>query len=180
MKRTLLIALFAVLSAALPSRAQFNLNLDNLAAKAKGSVDVSLDANMLQLAGRFLSSKKEDEAQVKDLVSKLKGVYVRSFEFAKEGLFSQADLQPVRDQLKGPGWSKMLGVQENSDREGVEISVKTEAGQIAGIAILAYEPKELTVVSILGQIDLERLGELGGRFGIPVLPVPSAKKKTAK
>jgi hypothetical protein len=178
MKRTLLIALFAVLSAALPSQAQFILNLDNLAAKAKSSVDVSLDANMLQLAGRFLSSKKEDEAQVKDLVSKLKGVYVRSFEFDKEGMYSVADLQPLRNQLKGPGWSRMLGVQENSDREGVEISVKTEAGQIAGIAILAYEPKQLTVVSILGQIDLERLSELGGRFGIPVLPIPSAKKKT--
>jgi hypothetical protein len=82
--------------------------------------------------------------------------------------------------MKGPGWSKMVGVQENSDREGVEISVKTEGGQIAGVAILAYEPKELTVVSILGQIDLERLGELGGRFGIPVLPVPSPKKKPAK
>jgi hypothetical protein len=180
MKRTLLIAVFAVLSAALPSRAQFNLNVDNLAAKAKSSVDVSLDANMLQIAGKFLSSKKEDEAQVKDLISKLKGVYVRSFEFDKEGMYSVADLQPLRNQLKGPGWSRMLGVQENSDREGVEISVKSEAGQIAGIAILAYEPKQLTVVSIMGQIDLERLGELGGRFGIPVLPVPSPKKKTAK
>jgi hypothetical protein len=143
-------------------------------------VDVSLDASMLQLAGRFLSSKKQGEADVKDLVSKLKGVYVRSFEFEKEGQYSTADLKPVRDQMKGPGWSKMVGVQENSDREGVEISVKTEGGQIAGVAILAYEPKELTVVSILGQIDLERLGELGGRFGIPVLPVPSPKKKPAK
>ena len=180
MKRTLWIALLAVLSAALPSRAQFNLNLDNLAAKAKSSVDVSLDANMLQLAGRFLSPNKGDEAAAKELIAKLKGVYVRTFEFDKEGLYSTADLQPLRNQLKGPGWSRMVGVQENSDREGVEISVKTEGGQIAGIAILAYEPKELTIVSIMGQIDLERLGELGGRFGIPVLPLPSAKKKSTR
>ena len=180
MKRTLLIALFAVLSAAPPSRAQLNLNLDNLKAKAKESVDVSLDANMLQLAGKFLSSKKDDEAAVKELVSKLKGVYVKTFEFDKEGLYSQTDLQPVREQLKAPGWSRMLGVQENSDREGVEIYVKTEGGQTAGIAVLAYEPKELTIVSILGQIDLERLSELGGHFGIPVLPAPSPKKKSAK
>jgi hypothetical protein len=181
MKRTLFIALFAVLSAAVPSQAQLNINLDNLAAKAKGSVDVSLDAGMLRLAGNFLSSKKGDEAAAKELVSKLTGVYVRTFEFDKEGLYSQADLLPVRNQLKAPGWSKMLGVQENSDREGVEIYVKTEGGQTAGIAVLAYEPKELTIVSILGQIDLERLGELGGRFGIPVLPLGSPKKtKTAK
>jgi hypothetical protein len=180
MKRTLSIALFAVLSAALPSRAQLNINLDNLKTKAKASMDVSLDANMLQLAGRFLSSKKDDEAAAKELVSKLKAVYVKTFEFDKEGLYSQADLQPVREQLKAPGWSRMLGVQENSDREGVEIYVKTEGGQTAGLAVLAYEPKELTIVSILGQIDLERLSELGGRFGIPVLPVPSPRKKSAK
>jgi hypothetical protein len=181
MKRTLLIVVFAALSAALPSRAQLKLDvLDNLAARAKGSVDVSLDANLLRLAGGFLSSKKGDEAQVKELVSKLKGISVRIFEFDKEGLYSQADLKPVRDQLRGPDWSRIVGVQERSDREGVEIYVKTEGGQTAGIAVLAYEPKELTIVTILGQIDLERLSELGGHFGIPVLPNPSPRKKSAK
>jgi hypothetical protein len=181
MKRTLLITLFAVLSAALPSQAQLKLDvLDHLKAKAKESVDVSLDANLLQLAGNFLSSKKGDEAAAKELVSKLKGIQVRTFEFDKEGLYSQADLQPIRDQLKTPGWSKIVGVQENSDREGVEVYVRAEGGQTSGIAIVTYEPRELVVVSILGQIDLEKLGELGGHFGIPVLPNASPKKKPAK
>ena len=73
-------------------------NLDSLAQKAKESVDVTLDASMLQLAGGFLSSDDPDEARVKKLVSKLKGVYVRSFEFDKEGQYSMRDVDLVQAQ----------------------------------------------------------------------------------
>ena len=40
-------------------------SLDRLAAKATEVVDVTMDANLLQLAGRFLSDKNADDAQVK-------------------------------------------------------------------------------------------------------------------
>jgi len=70
-------------------------------------VDVTLDASMLQLASGFLSKDDPDEAQVKKLVSKLKGVYVRSFEFDKEGQYSMSDVEAIRSQLRGPGWSRM-------------------------------------------------------------------------
>jgi hypothetical protein len=35
----------------------------------------------------------------------------------------------------------------------------------------------LTVVNIVGNIDLSRLSELGGRFGIPKLPAEKDKEK---
>jgi hypothetical protein len=178
MKPTLASALIGLVLAAAPARAQLKLNLDGLAAKARESVDVSLDANMLQIAGKFLSAEKKDEAKAKELVSKLKGIQVRTFEFDKEGQYSQADLQPIRDQLKAPGWSRIVSVVEKN--ESVEIYLKTEGGQTAGLAILAAEPRELSIVSIVGSIDLEQLGALSGRFGIPSLPLETPKKKEVK
>src|SRR4051812_26844504 len=81
----------------------FPVNLDRLAERAKESVNVTLDSSMLQLASGFLSNDPE-EKQVKKLISKLKGVYVRSFEFDKEGQYSMSDVEAVRLQLKAPGW----------------------------------------------------------------------------
>ena len=42
------------------------------------------------------------------------------------------------------------------DREHVEVFVKQEKDQVAGVAIIAAEPKELTIVTIDGTIDLAR------------------------
>jgi len=177
MNRTICISLLALFCAVAPLPAQININLDGLAAKAKESVDVNLDASMLRLAGGFLSAAKTDEAKAKELISGVKQLSVKSFEFDKEGQYSQVDLQPIRVQLQGPGWSKIVDVQSKRDREGAEVYVKTEGGRTAGLTVLVYEPKELTIVNILGSIDLERLAELGGHFGIPAIDIPGASKK---
>jgi len=44
-------------------------------------------------------------------------------------------------------------------------------GNLGGILVIAAEPKELTIVSIVGVIDPAQLAELGGQFGIPKLDV---------
>jgi Domain of unknown function (DUF4252) len=141
-------------------------NLDSLARKAKESVDVTLDASMLQLASGFLSSEDPDEARVKKLVSKLKGVYVRSFEFDKEGQYSMSDVDAVRAQVRGSGWSRIVGV-KSMNGENSEVYLKKDGGQLLGIVVIAAEPKELTVVDIDGPISPEELSELGGHLGIP-------------
>ena len=42
---------------------------------------------------------------------------------------------------------------------------------------IAAEPKELTVVTVDGNIDLSTLAELGGQFGIPQIPTVNQNKK---
>jgi hypothetical protein len=39
-----------------------------------------------------------------------------------------------------------------------------------GLAVIVAEPRSLTVVNVVGRIDLEKLGALAGQFGIPHLP----------
>jgi Domain of unknown function (DUF4252) len=142
-------------------------SLDRLATKASEVVDVTMDANLLQLAARFLSDKDADEAQVKKLVGGLKGIYVRSFEFEKAGEYQNSDVEPVRAQLHSPAWSRIVGVRSLKAGDNSEVFIKTENGKIGGLAILVTEPKQLTIVSIEGTIDPDQLHELGGHFGIP-------------
>jgi uncharacterized protein DUF4252 len=151
----------------------------NFGAKATETVDVTLDTNMLQLAARFLSGAKQDEAQAKKLIAGLKSIYVRTFEFARAGEYNAADVEAVRAQFRGPGWSRVVGVQSRKDGENAEVFLRLEKdGKVGGLAVVAAEPKEVTIVSIVGAIDPDQLGELTGRFGIPKIDI--GKKKSGK
>ncbi len=151
-------------------------SLEKLAAKAAETVDVTLDGALLQLAGRFLDAKKPDEAQAKEVISGLKGIMVRSFEFEKEGEYTPADVDAVRVQLRAPGWSRMVGVVSKKDGEISEVYTRVDGGKVGGLVVLVAEPKELTIVSINGSIDIDKLAALGGQFGIPDLGIERKKK----
>jgi|HubBroStandDraft_1064217.scaffolds.fasta_scaffold03437_4 hypothetical protein len=176
MKAAGLLTLSLLLAGAAPAQ-QVKWNFDKLAARASDTVDVSLDGSLLRLATKFLSDDDKDEAQVKKLVGGLKGVYVRSFEFKKPGEYSEADLDSFRAPLRPPDWQRIVGAHSNEDGETVEVYIKSEGKGIGGLAIIASEPKELTLVNIVGAIDLDSLSELGGHFGIPEVDVEKEKKK---
>lgn len=146
--------------------AKLLLEFRQLAPKASESVTVTLDGPMLQLAGKFLDAHDPEEAKVKELIASLKGVYVRSYTFDGRDEYSDADVEPIRAQLRGPGWSKIVDVKSRRD-DNVEIYTMLENGNIAGLALISAEPRELTIVNIVGPIDLEKLVSLEGHLGIP-------------
>jgi hypothetical protein len=148
--------------------------LQRLAERASEVTDITLDPMMLQLASGLLSSDA-GSADVKALIAGLKGVYVKSFEFEREGGYSEGDVNSIRKQLSAPGWTKIVSTQSKQDRENVDIYSWREGNQSGGLAILVAEPQELTVVNIVGQIDLTKLAALQGQFGIPKLPTFNAK-----
>jgi hypothetical protein len=82
-------------AAALPAFAQQDFDfklLDKLGANATESTNITLDGATLKLASNFLG----DDKDVKSAVKNLKGIYIRSFEFAKAGQYDPADLAPLR------------------------------------------------------------------------------------
>lgn len=173
-----LLALAALAFCFLPLQAEEDLkmpvDLEKLAQRATETVDVTLDQSMLQLASGFLSKDDPDEANIKKLTSKLKGVYVRSFEFDKEGQYSLADVQSIRAQLKAPNWSRIVGV-KSTKGENTEIYVLKKGDEIGGLVVLDAEPKELTIVHIDGPINPAELSELSGHLGIPEITKDKAK-----
>jgi len=145
-------------------------HLEKLGSKAAEVNNVTLDGDMLQLAAKFLDMDKDDPeaAQVKDIIKKLKGIYVKNFEFDEPNQYSASDVEEIRMQLAAPGWSKIIENRDKRNAENNEIYVMKDASNnIAGIAILVAEPKELTVVNIVGPVDLDKLSALSGKFGIP-------------
>jgi Domain of unknown function (DUF4252) len=120
---------------------------------------------MLKLASKFLSADKSGDPATRDMIRGLQGIYVRSLQFDKEGEYDQSILAKMRSQL-GPTWKKIVTV-KGRDRDNVEIYVDSRNEKVAGLVILATEPRELTIVNLVGPIDLDRLSSLEGQFGIP-------------
>jgi uncharacterized protein YejL (UPF0352 family) len=174
------LAVLVVLGAAATAMAQNpriqTSQLDALAAKASQTVDVNFDEKLLQIAKKFLSGEDADEAKAKDLVNGLKGIYVKSFEFETEGQYSDADLEGIRSQLRNSAWNRIVNI--HSKKEGsVEVYLMQVGNEISGLAVLATDPKEITVVNIVGPVDLDKLSELEGNFGVPELGIERSKPK---
>jgi hypothetical protein len=172
---TLTIAFAALLPATLLAQsAKLNLDFGDIGQQARERVDVTLDGDMLRLAARFLSNDDADEKAVRDMVGHLDGIYVRSYSFDKAGMYDRAVLDKVRAQL-GPDWKRIVKVEKKSE-ENVEIYVAMHGDHVAGLVIISAEPKELTVVNIVGPIDIEKLSSIEGQFGIPHVTRHRGKK----
>lgn len=144
-------------------------SLDRLASKAADTVNIDIDGVLLELGKSMLSEENDpDEKTIKEIIDKLKGVYVRSYGFKSDGAFADADLSEVRKQLSAPGWSRMIDVKLHDEEfDDSEVYVATEGGRVEGLAVLVAEPRQLTVINIVGPLDINKLRKLEGRLGIP-------------
>jgi hypothetical protein len=147
-----------------------------LADKASETVTVTLDANLLGMAARFLSNEDPEQAKAKKLVSSLTGIYVRHYTFDADYAYPKGDVESVRRQLNAPGWSRIVGAVSRKDKTDVDVFVLIDGDKAQGLAIIASEPREFTIVNIVGNIDLEQLHDLEGNFGVPELEIDAGKK----
>jgi hypothetical protein len=173
------VVLLLVLSNAATTKAQGPKleidQLDQLANKASETVDVKLDERLMATTAKFFSGKDPDDAAIKEVLKGIKGIYVKSFTFEKEGEYSQVAVDSVLSQLRGSSWSKIVAVKSRKDGENVEVYLNMVGDQITGLAVLSMEPKEFTVVNIVGPIDLDKLAKLEGQFGVPDLGIEKDK-----
>jgi hypothetical protein len=172
MKIMTLVSLFLLIGTASAQAQGARLQLDHLdrlASQAAESVNVTLDPAMIKVASALLPPGN-DQAGLKEILAGVKAIYVRSLEFDRENAYTPDDVGTIRKQLAAPGWSKLVTVDSKPQRELVEIYSWREGNESGGLAILVAEPMELTVINIVGPLDLAKLGALQGNFGIPRLP----------
>ena len=153
---------------------RIEIKLDHLKAKAKEAVEVDLDGAALDMLTKNgltapaldMAAKSGgagvpalDSAKIKQLVAGLKGVYVRNFEFDKPGQYAEDDLDSVLKQVRGnPAWSRLVSVKDKDER--VEVHMMVKDGQALGFLVFVAEPKEFTVVNVVGSIALDQAKEL--------------------
>ena len=172
----LLVVLPAITARAQDPRIQLT-HLDHLATRASETVDLNFDERVIMAAAKIFNDKDEDEAQIKKLITGLKGVYVKSFEFQNDNEYSAADVDLIRSQLREPSWTRLVNVKSKKDGN-VEVYISLTGSQVNGLTVISAEPRELTIVNIVGPVDLEKLAKLEGTLGIPELGVESTKPKT--
>jgi hypothetical protein len=139
-----------------------------LAARAANVTEVTLGKNMLGFAAKFMNGKDQDEAATRRLIENLDGIYVRDYEFDKEGQYSIEEIDKLRQYFETTEWTPIVRARERGG-ETTDVLVKMVNGETHGMFILNVEPKELSIVLILGPVRMEDLGRLKGLGGLGVL-----------
>lgn len=162
---------------ALLANAEQELNLSflkGLEAKASEATDINLGPEQLKLMMGFSGDGAKDLQQLGKLIER---VQVKSFEFDKEGAYSLADVEGLRNQIKTGDFVPLISVKEK--KGFTEIAIRKGAdGTSRGFIIISAEPRELTIVNIVGPIDMQNLGKLAGKFGIPNVNLGGSNSKS--
>ncbi len=175
MKKRLLFMVLTAAALALPALSQTApLPLPpqvekDLAARASNVTEVTLGKNMLGFAAKFMNGKDKDEEATRHLIEGLDGIYVRSYEFDKEGEYSKEEIEKLRQYFETSEWSPLVRERDRKSGETTDVMVKLVNGEAHGMFVLSAEPKELTIVLILGPVRMEDLGKLKGIGGLGAL-----------
>jgi Domain of unknown function (DUF4252) len=176
----LLIWLIPSLAAAAPSARLTLPDFAALSKKASESVSITLDPNLLSMAARFLDSNDPEEAQTIQVIKGLQGIYIRSFTFDADDAYRASDIDAIRSQLSAPGWNRLVETRSRKTHANVDIYVMMDKNQAIGLAVIASEPRQFTIVNIVGAIDLDKLHKLEGQLGVPKLDIEDSKPDTPK
>jgi hypothetical protein len=147
-----------------------------LADKASNSVTITLDAALLGMASKFLDGNDPEDAAVKDAIKGLQGIYIRSYTFDQDFVYRASDIDAVVRQLSAPGWTRLVQTRSRKTHANVDIYIMLVDNKATGLALIASEPREFTIVNITGSIDLDKLHRLQGHFGVPNLDLDPKPK----
>jgi Domain of unknown function (DUF4252) len=145
-------------------------DFSDLARKATGTVDITLDGDMLKSATQMMGAVgglHSGDTDLSGVVAGLKAISVRSFTFDKPDMYSPEVVAGILAQVDVPGWHRVVSVRQKGEHVEVHMRADTADG---GLLVVSEEPRELTIVNIAGKINLEQLRALQGHLGVPILP----------
>jgi hypothetical protein len=170
---SLLTRVIACVAACLPAMAladgpQLKLPaFEHLQRVATSSVNLSIGPWPLGIAARMLNDNDPRDAEFQQLLRGLRAIYIRSYEFASDNMYSTADVDAVREQLSSPGWNPLAQIRSHRDDERVDVYVCTTNDRVSGLAVVASGRRKFTIVNVVGSIDPQNLATLEDRFGLP-------------
>ena len=142
---------------------------EHLDRRATESVNISLGAWLLGAASWLMDDDAPDDAEVKKLLQGLTAVNVRSYQFDSDFVYSPQDIEAVRNQLQAPQWSQLVQVRDRKEQSSVDVYVSIENERTTGFTIVASEPREFTIVNLVGSIEMKDLAAIERHFGLATL-----------
>ncbi|HVO00388.1 MAG TPA: DUF4252 domain-containing protein [Steroidobacteraceae bacterium] len=139
-----------------------------LESQASESTVVTLGPWMLHFASHFCDRNDPDGAATRRMLASIRSITIHSYEFDRDFAYSKADVDAVRAQLRAPNWNRLAQVR-SKDRDDVDVYVSTENDRTTGLAVISSEPRELTIINIVGSISADDLQRLGMHLDVPGL-----------
>ena len=161
-----------------PARLHFEL-LNGLETKARDTVEVNVDGKLLELAKRVTGKVNDPDAKkVAQAITGLRGIYVRAYNFDKEGEYNTADVDQIRSELNNPAWQKLANVHSKRNNQLVDVYTMFTGDKMDGVAVIISDSTSVAVVNVLGMIDIETLVELSqrGSLRLPKMDVDLGTK----
>ena len=168
--KTLMLATICTLPCAVTRAGDATLTLPSFKSMeraATDSVNIDLGPWLLQMAGSFLDDKDSDDAATKKMLTGIKSIQVRSYEFAADFAYPSAEVDAIRQQLSAPGWKPLVQVHDGKKNENVDIYISMQDDRTQGFALIASEPRQFTVINIVGSIEMKDLPALEKHLHIP-------------
>jgi len=146
-------------------------SFSSLQSKASEVVDITLGRLPLALASKLMEADDPESVEMKKVISGIKSIAVRSYQFDSDFAYSKEDVDAVRAQLSAPGWTQLAQVRKRaktSDGEQeVDIYIALDDERATGFAIIASEPRKFTILNIVGTIDLDQVAKLHRHIDMP-------------
>jgi hypothetical protein len=165
------LALGLTLSVLCPAAQPPALRLPSLAPMERDaveSVNVTLGSfalGIMRFAMRHADEQDDPKAEaVTEVLRGLTKVQVHNYRFKTDHVYAQADLESLRSQLALPDWHQIVQVRDHEKNENVDIYCSLDNDKITGMVILVAEPREFTLVNIVGEVDPNRIADLRRTF----------------
>lgn len=151
--------------------------MDALAANATFSTSFTFNRSMLESASQNMPD------DLRPLVAKLRSITVHTFRFSQPGLYNPADLDAVRAQYSGEGWTHWReqkrdaagasvdagpdAAMDSPDPVRTDVWVRMKHANVEGVVLLVANERNVNIVVVDGRIDPLELLHLRGHLGIP-------------
>ncbi len=146
------------------------VNFGDLTSFEKGDdvTEVFVEQNLLKMVSKMTKQKDPD---LSNLLAGIKLVKVNSFN-VKDNL--QKDLKTKLDgidkQLTNKNWTRLVKVRGSKEYTNVYMKPTADGNSFDGLVVTTIESGgQVSLVNIVGKIDLETIGKLSDQFDIPAL-----------
>jgi hypothetical protein len=128
--------------------------------------EVYLQNYILRMISRVAQKTEPEFAK---MLSAIKLIRVLEFDFTSDGPeASQLEASKLFDYLGSNRWDTLVRSREGGNQ--VQICIQTDrSDKIYALAIISAQDHGMTVVNVVGDIDLDMLSRLGSQFNIPAL-----------
>lgn len=127
--------------------------------------EVLIEEHLIRMVAKLATNEEPELSSVLDGIKLIK---VHSFEISKEneGKLSNK-VKEIDKTLMNEGWDRIVRTKSKEETVNVYILTNNEE-KIEGLVVASFEKDgDATFVNIVGDINLETIGELSNKFDIP-------------